>query len=154
LDESGRFWNNGVPVDHDGMALAFASWITKHPDDGRFILTNGYDWTYFTVRDAPFFVRHVENRDGRPVLRLFDGSEEPLQPDHVTVSEEGILYAQVRGHFEARFTPTAQSAMVDFVGEGPDGEPRVEVGGNQYPIRPRVRVADPGPARGPSGAPN
>ena len=26
----------------------------RHPDDGRYILTNGYDWTYFTVDDAPY----------------------------------------------------------------------------------------------------
>ena len=32
-----------------GLARALASWIARHPDDGRFILTNGYDWTYFTV---------------------------------------------------------------------------------------------------------
>ena len=51
------------------MATAFASWITTHPDDGRFILTNGYDWTYFTVKDAPFFVKRVFSTPAGPVLR-------------------------------------------------------------------------------------
>ena len=56
------------------------------PDDGRFILTNGYDWTYFTVKDVPYFVRHVDNTGGHPTLRLFDGTEEPPWPEGVTVS--------------------------------------------------------------------
>ena len=83
LDEQGRFWNGGIPIDHEGMALAFATWIRRHPDDGRFILTNGYDWTYFTVKDAPFLVRHVAREGEHAVLALFDGSEEPLDPASV-----------------------------------------------------------------------
>ena len=140
LDGNGRFSNAGVLVDHEGMAAAFASWIRKHPDDGRFILTNGYDWTYFTVTDVPFFVRHVEDVEGRAVLRLSDGTDEPLDPSVVEVSEDGVLYARVKGgEFDARFLPSAQSAMVNFLGEGAHGQPCVEVGGALFPIRPRAR---------------
>jgi hypothetical protein len=53
LDELGRFWNGPVPIDHEAMSTAFASWIAIHPDDGRFVLTNGYDRTYFTVKTPP-----------------------------------------------------------------------------------------------------
>src|SRR5262249_16688768 len=70
LDDLGRFWNGPVPIDHEAMSTAFASWIAIHPDDGRFILTNGYDWTYFTVKDAPFLVRHVESTPSGVLLRL------------------------------------------------------------------------------------
>ncbi|HVU03313.1 MAG TPA: hypothetical protein VHE30_16250 [Polyangiaceae bacterium] len=154
LDETGRFWNGGALVDHEGMALAFASWITRHPDDGRFILTNGYDWTYFTVKDAPYFVRHV-GRDGeRAVLSLFDGTEEPLDPEHVTVSDAGVLYARVHGDYEARFTQGAQAAMVDFIGEGEDGSPCIEIAGVRYPIRPRPRLQPSGPADSAGPSPN
>src|SRR5205809_4885030 len=55
LDREGRFHHNGALVEHPGMARAFASWIDLHPDDGRFILNNGYDWSYFRVEDVPFF---------------------------------------------------------------------------------------------------
>jgi hypothetical protein len=147
LDAEGRFWNAGIPIDHEGMAVAFASWIRRHPDDGRFILTNGYDWTYFTVEDAPFIVRHVTAANGGALLSLFDGSEEPLDPSTVVVSERGILYATVRGDCEARFSPAAQSEMVDFVGEGPGGEPRVEIGPESHPILPRKALPErPGPS--------
>ena len=38
------------------MAKAFAKWVRRHPDDGRWILSNGYDWCYFTVEDTGYFV--------------------------------------------------------------------------------------------------
>lgn len=151
LGANGRFSNGGIPVEHEGMAAAFASWIRKHPDDGRFILTNGYDWTYFTVTDAPFFVRHVERVGEQAILRLSDGTEEPLDPGRVEVSADGVLYARVKGgDYEARFLPPAQSGMVDFIGVGEHGEPCVEQGGMRFPIRPRARKPDAERFDGPS----
>jgi hypothetical protein len=147
LDASGRFWNEGRLIEHEAMTAAFASWIRRHPDDGRFVLTNGYDWTYFTVEDAPFLVRHVEDRGGNAILSLFDGTEEPLDPEGVTVSPEGVLYVQVKGGgYEARLTAPAQSAMVPFIAEGDDGAPCVELGGRKFPIGSRER-----PPEAPSG---
>ena len=139
LDEQGRFWNEGVRLEHEGMARAFAGWIRRHPDDGRFILSNGYDWTYFTVKDAPFLVRHVEITADGAILGLFDGSEELLDPASVRVSEEGVLYAMVKGGtLEARFAPAAQAQMVDLVTEGDDGEPRIVGKGGLHAVHPRA----------------
>src|SRR6185369_14137299 len=85
LDGEGRFHHDDALVEHAKLAAALHTWIGRHPDNGRFILTNGYDWTYFKVDDVPFFVRsiRVENgeaeRDERDaVLVLSDGTEEPL----------------------------------------------------------------------------
>jgi uncharacterized protein len=140
LDDVGRFWNGSIPIDHEAMSNAFASWISIHPDDGRFILTNGYDWTYFTVKDAPFLVRHVENTPSGVSLRLFDGTEECLDPSTVTMSPEGVLYARVKGgRFEARFSRAAQAEMVDSVVEGPDGSPHVRVCHEDHRISERCR---------------
>lgn len=141
LDEQGRFWNGGVPFDHDGMAHAFASWITRHPDDGRFILTNGYDWTYFTVKDTPFFVRRVDVDRGAASLSLSDGTEEPLALGAVTVSDDGVLYAKVKGGaYEARFLPGAQSAMFELLEEGDDGSPWVVAAGERHPVLARQKA--------------
>lgn len=141
LDAAGRFWNGGVPVDHSGMAKAFASWISRHPDDGRYILTNGYDWTYFTVEDAPFLVRSLAVAGERATVCLSDGTEEPLDPSSLAAGDGDALYLAVKGgRFEARFTPAAQKALVDLVVEGEEGVPCVELGGRRYPIGQR-RVA-------------
>src|SRR5690606_35850878 len=92
-------------------------WIGKHPDDGRFILSNGYDWTYLTVRDAPYWVQTAAVLPGdRVELSLSDGTEELLDPRSLCVGQDDALYAKVKsGAFEARFSPAAQLALADLL---------------------------------------
>jgi uncharacterized protein len=139
LDERGRFWNGSYPIEHAAMTRAFASWIRRHPDDGRFILTNGYDWTYFTVKDAPYFVRGVHGDEhGGVALELFDGTVEPLDPTGVSVSADGVLYAAVKGGaFSARFSAAAQAQIVDYIDEDSDGAPCLRISGTPYRISER-----------------
>lgn len=135
LDREGRFWHDGALVEHAGMARAFAGWIALHPDDGRFILTNGYDWTYFTVEDVPFFVRAVRVEGDQATLVLSDGSEETLDAATLAVGERDALYVRVKGgRFEARFVPEAQNALAPLLCEGPSGQPALGVGGKIHVI--------------------
>lgn len=129
LDREGRFWHDGLPVTHPGMARAFASWIGRHPDDGRYILNNGYDWTYFTVEDAPFVVVALHDAQGtRPELELSDGTREPLEPEKLELTAEGVLYVRVKGDFPARFSRAAQLALEPLLDED-GGEPVLCLGG-------------------------
>jgi hypothetical protein len=128
LDAQGRFWHEGAPVEHAGLAAALGTWIGRHPDDGRFILTNGYDWTYFTVDDAPFFVRTLRVEPDRMVLSLSDGTEEPWDPEQTRVGGDGALYATVKrraqgGPYEAKFTRHAQASLYPHLVESAAGEP-------------------------------
>lgn len=141
LDAQGRFWHDGALVEHLGMARAFARWITRHPDDGRYILSNGYDWTYFEVEGAPFFVLGVIETPGAAsvaaglVLDLSDGSSEPLRPETLSVGRDNALYAAVKGgEFRARFTPFAQTGLAPWLVTGPNGRNGLELGGRFYPI--------------------
>ena len=70
LDAAGSLLARRAPGRARGAARpALHAWISRHPDDGRYILTNGYDWTYFTVDDAPYFVRSLRVEPERVVLR-------------------------------------------------------------------------------------
>jgi hypothetical protein len=122
LDAEGRFLHDGAPVDHPKLAAALHTWIARHPDDGRYILTNGYDWTYFTVDDVPFFVRSIKAVDGDVILVLSDATEEPLDPATVRVGPRGDLYLQVKrdakgGPFDAKMTRFAQTQLAEFLSE-------------------------------------
>lgn len=124
LGADGRFFHDGHEVTHPGMARAFATWIGKHPDDGRFILNNGYDWTYFTVEDTPFFVDalHAKGRGEPPEIVLSDGSAESLDPSRLREGPDGALYVDVKsGAFQARFTRSAQLALGELLVEGAGG---------------------------------
>jgi hypothetical protein len=137
LDADGRFSHDGAPVEHAAMAVAFASWIARHPDDGRFVLTNGYDWTYFQVDDTPFFVEHLRATPDGPVLRLFDGSEEPLDATTLRLDGEGRVRLRVKGGaFDAKFTRTGQLALEPFLEESPGDVPTLVISGARYELPP------------------
>jgi hypothetical protein len=143
LDGEGRFWDHGELVTHRGMQDAFATWIRRHPRDGRFILCNGYDWTYFRVDDVPYFVRGIGGTSEAPALLLSDQTEERLDPERLRVGARGALYARIKaGAFEAKFTPPAQAALAPFVVEGAGGEPMLRVAGRDH----RVASGDAGEA--------
>ena len=135
LDARGRFSHEGAPVEHAGMARAFASWIGRHPDDGRYILNNGWDWTYFRVEDVPFFVVSVRDDGGRPTLVLSDGTEEELDPASLRAGKGEALYASVKsGAFEARFSREGQLGLAPWLFEGPDGALGLLILGVRYAL--------------------
>ena len=146
LDARGRFWHDGKPVEHAGLSAGLNGWISRHPDDGRYILTNGYDWTYFTVDDAPYFVHALRVEPERVMLLLSDGTQAPWDPGATRVGDDGALYATVKGDarggpYEAKFTPHAQASLGPMLVESGDSNlPLVRIGD-------RVRSIGPGAAR-------
>jgi len=130
LDGEGRFFHDDAVVEHPKLRDALHTWIARHPDDGRYILTNGYDWTYFIVEDVPYFVRSVRAVGDEPrdaILVLSDATEEPLDPATVHANERGELYLKVKagakgGPFDAKMTRFAQGQLGPFL-EAPDGPP-------------------------------
>ena len=135
LDGEGRFWHAQELVRHPGMQAAFAMWIWCHPDDGRFILCNGYDWSYFLVEDVPYFVRGLRAEAGGLELALSDGSTEPLDPGSLRSGLREAVYCRVKaGQFDARFMPGAQTALSPHLVETPSGAPGLQLGGRLWPI--------------------
>jgi hypothetical protein len=133
LAADGRFFHEGEPVTHPGMHQAFASWLQRHPDDGRYILSNGYDWTYLTVEGPARFVRAVRSADGRPELVLFDGLEVPLDPRDLRSDAEGKLSVALARGEPASFTAAAQLQLAPWLEER-DGVVGLQIEGDFWPI--------------------
>ncbi|HVK70600.1 MAG TPA: hypothetical protein VM694_39370 [Polyangium sp.] len=118
LDREGRFWHDGARVDHPALEEALHRWIARHPEDGRLILTNGYDWCYFRAEETPFVVRfvRVEDEGRRASLVLSDGTEERLDPRVLSVSSEGVVFARVKaGAEDACFSRHAQAGLAPLL---------------------------------------
>jgi hypothetical protein len=142
LDRDGTFFHDGQVVAHRALAKALASWIARHPDDGRFILTNGYDWTYFTVEDAPYVVASIDADAAPPTITLSDDSIEPLDPEGATVGDDGVVYVRVKGGaFEARLSRHAQTQLAPLLvgGDVEGAAPRLALGGREFPLPARAR---------------
>lgn len=142
LDKYGRFSHDGEPFQRDDMTIAFSRWIQRHPENGRYILSNGYDWTYFTVEDTPFFVVGVrvcgEGQNQHVQVRLSDGSHESLAMETLTRSEDGGLYCLVKeGSFEAAFQRTALHQLAAFLREGDAGQVLISFGDRTFLVQNR-----------------
>jgi uncharacterized protein len=145
LDGAGRFLHEGEPVEHEGVARAMHTWIARHPIDGRFILVNGYDWTYFTVDDVPFFVEALAGTHEAPELALSDGTVEPWRADDLYEGDDAALYTWVKhdvagGPFLAKFAASAQLGLERFLEER-EGDPVVVVRGQPIAVGRRGDVA-------------
>jgi hypothetical protein len=128
LSRAGRFFDHGAPVEHPGMHRAFAGWLSRHPDDGRYILSNGYDWTYLTVEGPAYFVRAVRAVATGLEVELLDGTALPLEPSALTCDAEGRLWLGLPDGRAACFTAAAQLALEPFLVERNDGF-GIELGG-------------------------
>lgn len=140
IDADGHFWHEGVRVDHPGLANAMATWVSKHPTNGRWVLENGWDWCYIQVDDVPLLVRAARvDRDGVRVT-LSDGSEEKLDPAGMTVDGDGVIRCTVHpsargGPYPAKFTRHAQLAVVDRLEEDEQGQFLLRTDGAVIPLR-------------------
>ncbi len=135
LDSEGHFWHEGARVEHPKLEAAMHTWISRHPDDGRYILTNGYDWTYFTVEDVPYFVSALEIDAEHVVLLLSDGTKEPWWPDRSWIDPNDAIRTHVKDSFEARFTRHAQTSLASVLEEDPKGEVWVVLGHTRTRLR-------------------
>jgi hypothetical protein len=138
LDRDGRFFHDGGLVDKRALSEALHRWVDRHPDDGRYILTNGYDWTYFEVEDTPCFVVGVKGRPpAPPVLVLAGGNEEPLDPSTLVADADGACFVTVRGgKFEARLLRQAQNELEPWLLA--DAPPRLAIEGREQTIGRRA----------------
>ncbi len=120
LDREGRFFHDGERVAHPKLEAAMHTWIARHPEDGRWILTNGYDWTYFTVEDTPYFVRELRVDSQQIMLVLSDGTEEPFHPERTHIASDDALVTVVKSSppnqpFEAKFSRHAQTSLGPYL---------------------------------------
>ncbi len=151
LDREGRFWHEGELVEHAPLEQALRTWVAAHPDDGRPILTNGYDWVDFEVDDAPLRADAV-SFEGAPdhvervLLHLFDGSIEEIAPGSLTLDGD-VVYARLpasrgdarhpRAGLEVRFSRHAQGQLAQvLVSADP---PTIEIAGERYELPTRRR---------------
>ena len=140
VDREGRFIHEGAEFAHAGLTRALYRWLDRlPPPDGRYVLRlDDRRFAYLDVDDTPLVARAARiDAEGRALLALSDGSEEPLAPETLTVDGAGVLYAWVRGgKLEARLATSAAAALADLLSDS-GGRPQLRFAGRSYALRPR-----------------
>jgi hypothetical protein len=139
LDRQGRWWHEGQPVGHQGLARALHRWLDRLAD-GRFVVRlDATRFAYVAIEDAPFFVRTVTFEGDPPAIRLLlsDETVEDLAADSLAVGQDNALYCRVKGgRFEARFSRQANQLVSHLIDEDDEGF-LFGYQGQRIPLRPR-----------------
>ncbi|MBI4508849.1 MAG: DUF1285 domain-containing protein [Deltaproteobacteria bacterium] len=114
IDREGRFWHDGQPVTHPGLARALASWVDIDESTGRFILRNTVNWCCVQVDDAPLVVVSCRPTESGFHGSLTDGSVEPVDLGTLWLGEGDVPYCLVReGRIPARFSQQAAFSLLE-----------------------------------------
>ena len=121
-DATGRWFQDGQPLEHPNLTRAFYRWV-RRAADGRYCLENYINWAYITLEGAPFFVRSVQIDDGHAVtLLLSNDVREPLRSQTLRTGPDGALYCDVAdGQMVARFDRHATAQLEALLGEDEHG---------------------------------
>ena len=120
-DSKGRWFEDGVLVEHEGMKKAFDSWVARAPD-GRFCLKNSIHWVYVEIEGPPVFVRSLRIGRDRVELRLSTGGEERLAIESMYLNSRGEMFCLVHDQtLEARFDSAPLANLSDLLEQTEDG---------------------------------
>jgi hypothetical protein len=134
LDREGRWWHEGEPVRHEGLARALHRWIDQLPDGRPVLRLDAVRYAYFECEDTPFVVRSARREGGSFLLWLSDETEERLDPATLSRRGEGLYCLVKDGRFPARLAHAAVYALGDALREEGGGLV-LEVEGREFPIR-------------------
>lgn len=162
IDREGELIHEGEVIRHEGLRAALFRWLDRLDDAraagapeqrprGRFVLRlDGDRFAYVDVDDTPLVVRAAAWRGEDMTLSLSDGAEEILQPDTLTIDDDGVLRCLVRGgRLPARLSTSAATVLGERVVEE-DGVPVLRAGTRRY-LLPRLVGGADAPA-GPAAA--
>jgi hypothetical protein len=144
VDREGRFIHEGEEVRHEGLKAALFRWLDRLPPDDPAARGRGYilrlderRYAYLEVDDTPLVARAARVDGDRIWLSLSDGAEEALDPATLTVGDDGVLRAWVRGgRIEARLASSAAAALADLLSES-GGRPVLTLAGRRVPLPAR-----------------
>jgi hypothetical protein len=156
LHHDGRWSHEGVPIRNARLRAAFDRSVRYLPaeqrreaaaprgegerspiEPGCYVVQLGRFRGRIEVEEAAFFVRDFDAATG--AIRLSDGSSELLDPATLRLSpRDGAGLCAVKRDLAAegllaRFTHAAWAALLDAL-EGPEGAPRLRVGGRSVPL--------------------
>lgn len=114
LDRALRWWHDGVRVEHPKLIAAFERGL-RIDDEGRCILSFGWDWCVVELEGPAFRVKALVEDPKSPTglcVELSNGAREPLDPSGLALDDEGALTCEVlAGRATARFDRDAQASF-------------------------------------------
>ena len=120
IDKEGNWFFSGAPIINKKILDLFNASI-EHDGRGGYCLHIGAESSPIVVEDTPYVVTHVEQETGPDgqsffLIRLSDGTREPLCLETLYLSSDNIPYCRVKnGWFPARFLRPPYYDLAGFI---------------------------------------
>jgi hypothetical protein len=133
--KDGRWYCDDEVVPNRAICRLYARAMTVG-DDGVARLQLGEDRAQVTIEDTPWVVVQVDGDPARGFeVVLNDETREPLDPAHLRIGAENVLYTRVKGgRHEARFLRPAYYELMRHTVAGPGDALALVVGGRRITI--------------------
>ncbi|WP_279479960.1 DUF1285 domain-containing protein [Aureimonas sp. SK2] len=137
IDEDGRWFYQGSPIDRPALARLFSSVLRREPD-GSFVLVTPAEKLTIRVADAPFVAVEMSDEGGRLSFRTNMGDmveADEAHPLRFATGTGGAFrpYVRVRGGLEARLTRSLAFDLAQRIEER-EGEAGIASGSAWFPV--------------------
>ncbi len=119
LRRDGTFIHEGGVVSHRKLHRAFLRGVRFLEDEGVWVVQLGQFRGQIDVEDTPFWITGFDPTTGG--LMLTDATEEPLDPETLSLDPDGVLRCRVKRRFPARFWTQPQSLLFQHLEPGEAG---------------------------------
>ncbi|MFQ5667248.1 MAG: hypothetical protein ACE5I7_12550 [Candidatus Binatia bacterium] len=132
----GRWYADGEPVTHEGVARLFSRHVRRKASGGYEIWIDERYHADVAIEDTPFVVTAVDgNATAGLSVQLNDGTTELLDPASLHVGDGNVVYCRVKNGGEgARLLRPAYYQLARFIEETAPGRFQLRCGGAIYPI--------------------
>ncbi len=133
VDRDGVWFDDDEEVTHAGILANLRSNL-RVDGEGHY-LEIGPVRVPVEVADAPFVVARAEHEGERVMITLNDLSREPLVPETLTFTTDGVPHCRVKGGaFRARWSRAAAFQLLEHVEFDEAGRARLVLGTRRYPL--------------------
>ncbi len=141
INAQGEWWYEGSRIVHPEVLNLFKRSLTVDEESGVFFIDYKGKRAPVKVAKTPYFVRDAEiERDvdgnlSRITLEVDDGSRESLDPETLTLDDEGVLQVRIKaGRFAARCLQAAHFRLAELLEEDDSGNFFLEINKNKFRV--------------------
>ncbi len=115
LTSEGQWIHNGIQFQNEKLSELFSRSIVWNEITNEYLVEIGNQRATFTCHDTAFFVRAINDTTNPWMLTISDGTQEPLQPETLTLGPNNNVYCTVHKIHRAKLLKSSHQTLAAHV---------------------------------------